>query len=224
MPTVLITGVDCGVGPELARQYADEGWNVIGTRAVMQAATGLTEAKERLRAYSYDPGDDRSARALADVCAAQPIDVIIMNEATEAGRNRPLEALTADDWTGTLMANAYAPLHLATLLRGNLEAGQRKILVGISDMVASTSTNRSPDDILYRASKAALNQMWRNLAVEWRDWGCTCLLLCERPPEADIAGTSGLPLIAMAMRRVIANADQKLNGCFVDHEGKSIAW
>jgi len=31
MPTALITGVSRGLGKELARQYAADGWKVIGT-------------------------------------------------------------------------------------------------------------------------------------------------------------------------------------------------
>ena len=31
-PIALITGVSRGLGKELARQYADDGWDVIGTQ------------------------------------------------------------------------------------------------------------------------------------------------------------------------------------------------
>jgi NAD(P)-dependent dehydrogenase (short-subunit alcohol dehydrogenase family) len=42
-PTVLITGSNRGLGLEFARQYADQGWNVIATCRAPAAAAALQE-------------------------------------------------------------------------------------------------------------------------------------------------------------------------------------
>ncbi|HEX2654254.1 MAG TPA: SDR family NAD(P)-dependent oxidoreductase, partial [Xanthobacteraceae bacterium] len=42
MPTVFITGAGRGLGFEFARQYAADGWNVIGTVRELKAGAALS--------------------------------------------------------------------------------------------------------------------------------------------------------------------------------------
>jgi NAD(P)-dependent dehydrogenase (short-subunit alcohol dehydrogenase family) len=45
-PTVLITGANRGIGLELARQYADKGWNVIATSRHVAGDAALAALSE----------------------------------------------------------------------------------------------------------------------------------------------------------------------------------
>ena len=75
--TVLITGANRGIGLGLARQYAANGWHVIGTARKPDAAEELLSvAEDVLQLDVTDPGSiDRLARDLADV----PVDMLINN-------------------------------------------------------------------------------------------------------------------------------------------------
>ena len=57
MPTALITGASRGLGKELARQYAGEGWKVIGTERRDMDMTNRRQIREfaqRLRGEAID--------------------------------------------------------------------------------------------------------------------------------------------------------------------------
>jgi NAD(P)-dependent dehydrogenase (short-subunit alcohol dehydrogenase family) len=49
MPTVLITGANRGIGLELAKQYAGDGWSVIATARDAKNADGLKALKGDIR-------------------------------------------------------------------------------------------------------------------------------------------------------------------------------
>lgn len=225
MPSILITGANRGLGLEFARQYAEDGWAVIAAVRNTADAAELAAIKGNVTIHRYNAMEDSSADALAASLEGQPIDVVLMNAATAAAKAKPLDALTIDDWNDALLTNTFAPLYLAARLRPNLEAGEMKTLVAVSDNAASTSTYRMPDEIAYRASKAALNQMWRNLTVEWREWGCKCLLLC--PVEAASTLTAPQPLSGEAvsgMRGLIETATPDKSGTFSDYRGNTVPW
>jgi NAD(P)-dependent dehydrogenase (short-subunit alcohol dehydrogenase family) len=225
MPTILITGANRGLGLEFARQYAEDGWTVIATARNPADAADLAAIKGDVTIHRYNAMEDSSADALAADLAGRPIDVVLMNAASATAKAKPLDALTIDDWNDALLTNTFAPLYLAARLRPNLEAGEMKTLVAISDSAASTSTYSMPDEIAYRASKAALNQMWRNLTVEWREWGCKCLLLC--PVDAASVLTASEKANGEAvngMRGLIETASPDKSGTFSDYRGNTVPW
>ncbi len=225
MPTILITGANRGLGLEFARQYAEEGWTVIATARQPAEATDLASIAGDVTILRYNAMEDSSADALATALAGQPLDVVLMNAATAAPKAKPLDALTVDDWNEALLTNTFAPLYLAARLRPNLEAGEMKTLVAISDSAASTSTYRMPDEMAYRASKAALNQMWRNLTVEWREWGCKCLILCPVDAARSLAASQApSDETVSGMRNLIASATPERSGTFSDYRGQTVPW
>lgn len=225
MPTILITGANRGLGLEFARQYAEDGWTVIATAREPAEATDLSAIAGDVTIFRYNAMEDSSADALATALAGRPLDVVLMNAATAAPKAKPLDALTVDDWNEALLTNTFAPLYLAARLRPNLEAGEMKTLVAISDSAASTSTYRMPDEMAYRASKAALNQMWRNLTVEWREWGCKCLILCPVDAARSLAAAQAASDETVSgMRSLIASATPERSGTFSDHRGQTVPW
>src|SRR5687768_9545667 len=72
MATILITGAGRGLGLELARQYLEDGWRVIGT--VRGAATELSKlGAERLE---LDVTDTDRVKELSSKLKGVPIDVV----------------------------------------------------------------------------------------------------------------------------------------------------
>lgn len=177
MPTVFITGANSGIGLEFARQYAARGWAVIAANRTPFNPGDFAALGPDVTELRYDALQDRTAAELAQRLRGRPIDVAILNAGISEETTSAPEQVTADSFERTMMVNTWAPLHLAALLEENLKAGRAKTLVGISSLASQTGRYDVPRQFAYRASKAALNQMWRNLAVEWKDWGATCLTL-----------------------------------------------
>src|SRR6185436_1979381 len=93
MATILITGAGRGLGQELARQYAADGWRVIGTER---------GAKARHRLDVTDPA--QIARLAADLKGA-PIDVLFCNAGIIGKRGMALGSFDYEAWQEVLKVN-----------------------------------------------------------------------------------------------------------------------
>lgn len=227
MPTVLITGANRGIGLEFARQYSSAGWQVIAANRAPLAARDFAALGMDVTEIRYDAMDDKSAAALANRLKGRPIDVAILNAGIGSGPDLPPEAITPEHWEPIMLTNTFAPLHLAALLEPNLRLGDRKVLATISSLAASMSQYKVPGQFAYRASKAALNQMWRNLSVDWKDWGCICLPLRPGKVSTRMTGFSGdlTPEQSVrGMRAVIDRATPEMSGIHWGYDGEAVPW
>ena len=62
--------------------------------------------------------------------------------------------------------NALAALRLAAALMPQVARSAQRKMIAVSSMLGSMASNTSGGHYSYRASKAALNAMWRTLAVD----------------------------------------------------------
>lgn len=227
MPTVLITGANRGIGLEFAHQYAADGWQVIAANRTPFAPRDFAALGMDITELRYDASNDASAAELAARLKGRPIDVVILNAGIGSGLDLPPEELAQADWEDIVLTNTFAPLHLAALLEPNLRAGERKVLAAVSSLAASMTLYRVPRQFAYRASKAALNQMMRNLSVEWKDWGCICLPL--RPGRVqthmtEFAGDLTPAASVSGMRAMIASATAANSGIHYGYDGNVVPW
>ncbi|MFP5078517.1 SDR family NAD(P)-dependent oxidoreductase [Rhizobium sp. YIM 134829] len=232
MPTILITGANRGVGLDFARAYAADGWHVIAANRTPLSDEDVATLGRAVEEIPYDALDDASAAALAERLQGQPIDVLLCAAQRRGGQQmQPFAAMpaavTPADWWPIMLTNAYAPLRLASLLEPNLRAGTRKVLAALSRHASTLGTEGRSSDFTYRASQAALNQLFRTLSVEWRDWGCTALLLCpdsiEPPRSAMLASPPG-PRAVAGLRALIAAVSQEQSGQHWTPDGRVLPW
>lgn len=227
MPSVLITGANRGIGLEFARQYAADGWQVIAANRTPFAPKDFASLGYDIVEFRYDAMDDKSAAAMASRLGGRPIDVVIINAGISPDQDLPPEAITQEHWQNIMLTNTFAPLHLASLLEPNLRAGQHKVLAAVSSLAASASQYKVPRQFAYRASKAALNQMLRNLSIDWRDWGCLTVAL--RPGQVqtlmtDFAGDLTPQQSVNGMREVIARLTPGTSGLHYGYDGQVVPW
>jgi NAD(P)-dependent dehydrogenase (short-subunit alcohol dehydrogenase family) len=226
MPRVLITGANRGLGLEFSRQYADEGWDVVATCRNPHAATKLKALGEAVSIFALDVADEQSIAACLRAVSDSPIDVIILN-ASISGPSQPAAAVARETWAPMMVVNALAPLRIATGLRPNLQKGAQKKAVAISSLAASVAKYDVPGQYSYRASKAALNAVWRSLAIEWRPLGIICMVLRPGKVRTRMIGFTGdldPQESVQGMRRVIAGATLAHAGCFIGYDGKEVPW
>ena len=222
MPRVLVTGAGRGIGLELVRQYASEGWEVVATVREPQKVAELAELGVRVDAL--DMRDFAALAAFPERLGGQPLDLFIAN----AGLSQAKWIRTSQDaeaWQEVHAVNAVAPTLLAESLLPLVEAAGGR-MAAISSRMGSIDDS-SGGYVAYRASKAALNAAWRALALGWRGRPVTLVLLHPGWVQTDMGGPQA-PLAAeesvAGMRRVIAGLPRSQSGTFLDYRGAPVPW
>ncbi|HYG47772.1 MAG TPA: SDR family oxidoreductase [Allosphingosinicella sp.] len=222
MPRVLITGAGRGIGLELARQYAAEGWEVIATVRDPGKAEELAALGARIEAL--DMRDFAAVAAFPERLAGTPLDLFIANAGVSKAKwIRGRE--DAEAWQDVHAVNAVAPVLLAETLLPLVEAAGGRMAAMSSRM--GSIADSSGGYIGYRASKAALNAAWRALALGWRERPVTLLLLHPGWVQTDMGGPQApLPVeeSVAGIRRVIAGLPRSASGAFVDFRGAPVPW
>jgi len=159
----LVTGSSSGIGEEIARRLAADGYDVVvNSRASVEAGQAVAAAVGG-RYVQADVGDPVAARALvADVLSIEGrLDVLVNNAGTtEVIPHVDLAAATPEIWRRLYDVNVIAPFVLVTAAEAALREA-RGCVVNISSLAGVKPTGSS---IPYAASKAAFNHQTRLLA------------------------------------------------------------
>ncbi len=218
MPTVLITGANRGIGLEFARQYSQDGWEVIAT--ARHSSPELAALGVRI-----EPLDLSDAGAVAALPGSinSSLDLFIAN----AGTNHPMDTDGADnarDWQVMMMINAIAPYQLAkTLLPSVARDGK---IVAISSGMGSIAENGG-GWVPYRTSKAALNMAWNCLAFESKERGVAAVLLSPGWVKTRMGGADAQITAEESisdMRATIERLTVEDNGRFLRRDGSQLPW
>jgi NAD(P)-dependent dehydrogenase (short-subunit alcohol dehydrogenase family) len=240
MPTVLVTGAARGLGLELVRQYAADGWQVLAcVRAPARASVlaGLAAgAAGRVEVHTLDLADHASIDALAARLAGRPIDVLL-NSAGIMGRGDfGTEGLAFgafgrsdfDDWAEVLRVNVMGPMKMAEAFVGHVAASQQKKIVALSSIVGSIERNRAGSLYAYRASKSALNAVMRSLSVDLlKQHGILAAPVHPGWVRTDMGGARAdldAPTSVAGIRQVIAALDASRAGRFWMYDGSELPW
>jgi NAD(P)-dependent dehydrogenase (short-subunit alcohol dehydrogenase family) len=227
MPSVLISGANRGLGLELARQYAADGWVVHGTARNPQAASALAALGPQVRVHALDVAEPASIDALARKLAGEPIDVLIANAGILRDFDEPIETVTRASFLDVFAVNTFGPLALASALLPNIERGERKIVTAMSSLMSSITRNDLGTQHVYRASKTALNAVWTSLAREWRTRAITCVLIRPGFVRTQMTGFKGdldPPESVRGLRRVIAGLGLADSGRLIGYDGTELPW
>jgi len=222
MPRILITGAGRGIGLELARQSAAEGWDVVAT--VRDPGKAGELAGLGVRVEALDMRDFGALAALPERLGGEPLDLFVANAGlSQAKWIRSRE--DAEAWQEVHAVNAVAPTLLAESLLPLVEARGGR-MAAISSRMGSIDDS-SGGYVGYRASKAALNAAWRALALGWRERPVTLVLLHPGWVQTDMGGLQA-PLAVdesvAGMRRVIAGLPRSASGAFLDYRGAPVPW
>ncbi len=222
MPTILITGANRGMGLEFARQYAAEGWRVLGTVRDPMAGRALSEAGGEV--YVCDVADPAQVARLKASLAGVGLDVVLLN-AGIYGEKQDFGDVDAAAFMRVMAVNALAPLKLAEAFADQL-AGP-KVIAAVSSMMGAMSDNTSGGSYAYRAAKAALNMVMKNLAVDLAPRGILTVALSPGWVRTDMGGPNA-PLDAATavagMRKVVAGLRVEDSGALIHYDGSRLAW
>jgi NAD(P)-dependent dehydrogenase (short-subunit alcohol dehydrogenase family) len=178
-PTVLITGANRGMGFELARQYAERGWNVIATARRPADDPGLTDLRALAAKHAnvalerIDVTDTGMIRGVAAKYRDQPIDVLINNAAavedTFAADMKaatvPYDQIDYDAARHDFDVNALGAMRMVQAFSPNVERSRQKKIATITSLAGSFTRGLPGATAMnYSASKAALNKYMVMLA------------------------------------------------------------
>lgn len=208
---VVITGASRGIGAGLAAAYHATGHDVIGTAR----GDGADVALDVTRPEDF-------AR-LSDVLGDAPVDLVICNAGIFPDKDQRLDdGYPPDLWADTFAVNVTGVFLTVQCLLPNLRAALAgKIAIMSSQMASDT---RAPGgSYIYRASKAAVLNLGRNLATDLRRDGIAVGIYHPGWVRTDMGGHSADIAIADAVAGLVSRFDELAlgsTGCFRTWDGR----
>lgn len=232
--TVLITGASRGIGLEFARRYAERGWRVIATcrdPAGASALQAIARNAPRVAVERLDVVDHASVDSLAAKYRGQPVDVLLNNAGIGGGGdNQAFGRLRYEVYPEVLRVNAEGPLKVCEAFVAHVEASRQKKMITVSSSQGSIGSVKAPMLYFYRSSKAAVNMIMANLALQLKGRGIVVGLVTPGATDTDFM--AGLPKKMLRpvedavrdMMREIDRFDLATTGRFLGHAGDLLPW
>jgi NAD(P)-dependent dehydrogenase (short-subunit alcohol dehydrogenase family) len=179
-PLALVTGGARGIGAEVCRLLAADGFTVIvtardGPRAEALASALVADGHDA-EAARLDVGDRSSVARLADGLDRRTLDVLVNNAAAFADWGETPSTADIESSVAVLDTNLLGPWRVTQALLPALRRSRSARIVNVTSSAGSHGEDSfglgvSPSAASYAVSKAALNALTVKLAVELRDEG-----------------------------------------------------
>ncbi|MGI4864568.1 MAG: SDR family oxidoreductase [Janthinobacterium lividum] len=220
MKSALVTGANKGIGLEVAKLLAQQGFFVyIGSRnlasgeaAVQQLkATGLATL-EAVQLDVTNPDSIRAARAA--IGEKTPVlDVLVNNAGISGGMSQSARQATLEQFRAVFETNLFGVVGVTQAFLDLLQQSSQPRLVNVSTAMASLTLYADLDNEnfayrfpVYQASKAALNMYTINLAYELRDTPFKVNAVCPGYTKTDFTGYQGTSTVEEAGQRIVKYA------------------
>ena len=164
--TAAVFGASGGIGRALSAALVERGLTVwAGSRSRERLVEGT-------RPFRFDLGDEDSIRQAADLMRDDPPDLVIvatgvLTLSDGTGPERSFKAIDGAAMARMFAANTIGPALIAKHMLPLLPRDRRCLFAALSARVGSIGDNRLGGWHSYRASKAALNMLVRNFAIEF---------------------------------------------------------
>lgn len=212
--TTLITGANRGIGLALAEAYGAV-TPVIGTHR----GPAPTE-KDKIEWQKLVVDAAQSHHALANRLKDRPIEVLVCNAGVYLEKN---DDYSAELWAKTFAVNVTGVFLTIEALMPNLQAGKSKIAIISSAM--GSDKRASGGSYIYRASKAAVLNLGRNLATDLKGQRIPVGIYHPGWVRTDMGGTAAdidTQQSAEGLVKRISALSIATTGCFEAWDGQAI--
>lgn len=201
-PLAVVTGASSGIGLELARVFAQKGFDLVVTAEDAELARATVELEalgthvESLRVDLATPaGVEEFAGFVAE--RSRPVDALALNAGRGAG-GKFIGETSLDDELEIVDLNVRSTVHLAKrLITPMVERGEGRVL--ITSSVASTTPG--PHQAVYNASKSFTQSFAEAIREELKDTGVSVTSLMPGPTDTEFFGRADLEQADIAKKR-----------------------
>jgi NAD(P)-dependent dehydrogenase (short-subunit alcohol dehydrogenase family) len=226
----VVTGANRGIGLDVCRQLAQQGFTVALTArdpAKARAAAALLNLPA-VHPYPLDIADAASIAAFAERLRADfgRLDVLVNNAAILPDEAQSAVTIPIDMARAVLETNLIGAWALTQALIPLIRLGTHRRIVNVSSGMGSLSDmDERHSAPAYSLSKAALNALTRLLAADLRAEGVLVNAVCPGWVATDMGGPGGRPIrlgAASVVWAVMLPDDGPTGGFFRD--GQPIPW
>jgi short-subunit dehydrogenase len=209
----VVTGASSGIGLELAKQFAEHGFDLL----IVADSPKIVEAGRTLKSYNVSiseaqidlaspEGVEELYRVIHD--AGRPVDAIALNAGVGSGGDFVREtSLDAD--LNVIDLNVRSTVHLAKLvLKDMVQRGQGRVL--FTSSIAATMPGTF--NAVYNASKAFVQSFAQAVRNEIKDTGVTITALMPGATETNFFHRAGMDDTKIAMSEKDDPADVAKTG------------
>ena len=228
--TILITGANRGIGLELTRQFAANGWAVLACcRNPLEAGALQTLSKHNssIEVHRLDVTNYAQMSTLASQLSDRPIDILLSNAGIYGPKGIGFGEIEAEVWREVLEVNTIAPMMLAQAFVEQVAASRRRLIAVISSKVGSIADNSGGGGYIYRSSKTAVNQVVKSLSIDLSERGISVISLHPGwvltdmgGPNAEISTVESVE----GLKSILQSACSEQSGQFIEYNGNSIPW
>lgn len=163
----IITGAAGGVGRAAVELFAELGACIVA-EDVNPDVSGLFGSNERVAALVGDIRDARTAQAAMELAFARfkGVDILVNNAAVILSKD--ILATSEEEWDTVMAVNVKGVFHHCRAVLPHFLAQGRGSIVNVTSISGVVGL---PQQAAYCASKGAVVQMTRQLAIEYADRG-----------------------------------------------------
>ena len=228
--TILITGANRGIGLELARQFSEDGWQVLACCRSPEDAEDLKVLAAEYPAvemFLLDVTNYDQLAALSSQLKDRPIDILLSNAGIYGPRGVSFGEVDAVAWRQVLEVNTIAPLMLAQAFIEQVAISRQKLVAMISSKMGSIADNGSGGSYIYRTSKTAVNQVVKSIANDVEGRGISAISLHPGWVRTEMGGPNGeidVNESVAGLKQVLTGAGLAQSGQFFNFDGAVIPW
>lgn len=230
MPSILVSGANRGIGLELARSFAGEGWRVFSCCRDPEGAEelqALAAQQAAVTVHRLDVTDGGQIKELAADLSGQPLDILFNNAGAFGPPRQAFGETDEEGWLETFRINTVAPLKMAEAFVEHVAVSQRRVIATMGSVMGSIAENTSGNYYAYRSSKAAVHMVMKGLAVDLSDRGIIAVVFHPGWVHTRMGGAEA-PLSpaesAAGLARVLLGLSPSDSGRFYDYLGKERPW
>lgn len=226
MKSALVTGANKGIGLEVVRQLAQNGFFVyMGSRSLESGLAAVETLKadgiDRVEVVQLDVTDSESVQAArATIGEKTPVlDVLVNNAGISGGFPQSALNATIDQFKAVYDTNLFGVVWVTQAFIDLLRQAPEPRIVNVTSAMASLTlaadtAGSSYDNKLsvYQSSKSALNMYTINLAYELRNSPFKVNMVCPGYTQTDFTGHQGTSTVQEAGQRIAKYALIDQNG------------
>ena len=214
----IVTGASSGIGLELAKLAARDGYDLIvaADTPFIDAGAGLKDLGVDVQSMEVDLSTQQGVDQLLGLVAGRPVDVLVAN----AGHGLGHAFLSQDpkDWRHVIDTNITGTLLLIQpVVRGMVDCGQGKVL--ITGSVAGHMAGAF--NAVYNGSKAFIDSFAAALGNEIKDSGVTVTCLEPGATETNFFERANMEDTKVGQAKKADPADVAKTGWDAMNDGES---